>query len=688
MTSYAHPFQRLPSDYELEYQQPHQPATSYHGASEPDYQASPEVVGASRFTYQPVANGHNQQTAWTASSTFKTITFLSHLILTLMPVAFIVLAFLALSVDGEPLSHRGTVVYQAAKLGPTIFPIVFAAVVGRLMRTLALWRAERGTTLGLLEQLNGSQNLLAAVERSFMLSNLWGWGIVVIILWALSPLGGQSSLRVLELAQNGDSFSQSLYYFNTDDYNGTIFEGASSLTYGLPAVQAIYQACLLAPASISSSSVDIWGNVKIPLIQAQPGYEKLKTDWIDVPQQNDTVYSSLTGVMISGLHPSTVAQLNIETSYLNLTCPSPQLFGTGDPKANFTTIMKNFQDWMGNILVHNNKSRNPFDRGVGSSDGSGWSSFTIDTNFNFSTNIVPNRTPLNIIFASRNVDIYQIAAYNCSLGFTHVESLVGCNGTSCRVDRIRHSRKNLEPPISTPWNQNGSFVQFFNFINSFPWMSGIVHSAEVTPADFYVAGNNTPFQPAGIGGANYQNVSGLQVAQRLGALFNTVWQSSIAQSSVASPPPDPSLFKNITSPYSLPFNARSVNATMRTDQTVYHASKIWVGLTGTVSLILFACGVAGMLFRYMTAAPDILGYVSTMTRDNPFFSDDRTLNAETLDGLERARLLRDAVVQISDVRPWQGQTHIALKSVAAGENRQSTRLRRNPRAVSPLNAPR
>jgi hypothetical protein len=59
-----------------------------------------------------------------------------------------VLAFYALAQDSKPQSTQGETILQAAKLGPTIFPIVFAAVVGRLMKTYALWRAERIERLG------------------------------------------------------------------------------------------------------------------------------------------------------------------------------------------------------------------------------------------------------------------------------------------------------------------------------------------------------------------------------------------------------------------------------------------------------------------------------------------------------------------------------------------------------------
>ena len=59
-----------------------------------------------------------------------------------------VLAACALSLDGKPLSAYGSHIIDDSKLGPTIFPIIFAAIVGRLLRSAARWRAEYGTNLG------------------------------------------------------------------------------------------------------------------------------------------------------------------------------------------------------------------------------------------------------------------------------------------------------------------------------------------------------------------------------------------------------------------------------------------------------------------------------------------------------------------------------------------------------------
>lgn len=128
---------------------------------------------------------------WRNPCSLKTVIFIGDLLLTLAPCLFLIHSLLALSVNNHPVSSSlGQKLEQATKLAPTLFPVIFAAVVGRFMRTYALWRAERGASLGVLELLNGSQNLLAAFERALFLLGLGFLSIVVTLLWTLSPVGG------------------------------------------------------------------------------------------------------------------------------------------------------------------------------------------------------------------------------------------------------------------------------------------------------------------------------------------------------------------------------------------------------------------------------------------------------------------------------------------------------------------
>lgn len=58
------------------------------------------------------------------------------------------LAILVIAINGYEVNDRRNAVVQATHLGPTIFPIVFAAIVGSMMRSYALWRAQNGAALG------------------------------------------------------------------------------------------------------------------------------------------------------------------------------------------------------------------------------------------------------------------------------------------------------------------------------------------------------------------------------------------------------------------------------------------------------------------------------------------------------------------------------------------------------------
>lgn len=70
------------------------------------------------------------------------------IVLVILPLVFLGLAIAIVRLDGAPESSWGYAVAQASVLGPTIWPILFAAVVGLTLQRVALYNAERGTTLG------------------------------------------------------------------------------------------------------------------------------------------------------------------------------------------------------------------------------------------------------------------------------------------------------------------------------------------------------------------------------------------------------------------------------------------------------------------------------------------------------------------------------------------------------------
>jgi hypothetical protein len=76
---------------------------------------------------------------------------------------------------------------------------------------------------------------------------------------------------------------------------------------------------------------------------------------------------------------------------------------------------------------------------------------------------------------------------------------------------------------------------------------------------------------------------------------------------------------------------------------------------------MFLAAVVGVVARFFLVAPEVLGFVSSVTRDNPYVRVPG--GGSTLDGLERARLLRDVRVRIGDVGEAGGEAgYIAVGS--------------------------
>jgi hypothetical protein len=58
------------------------------------------------------------------------------------------LAIAVVRLNGRDESASGDAILQALAVSATIWPILFAAVVGTLVKAIALYSAQRGTTLG------------------------------------------------------------------------------------------------------------------------------------------------------------------------------------------------------------------------------------------------------------------------------------------------------------------------------------------------------------------------------------------------------------------------------------------------------------------------------------------------------------------------------------------------------------
>ena len=186
------------------------------------------------------------------------------------------------------------------------------------MHAIALWRLELGERMKVLDQLLGSTSIFATVVTQLKFRNIGFVGAGLIILWALSPIGGQASLRVLDFGTATTTQPQTMQYL---DMNST-FEpsdiGAMGEPDGESAIfthRALYGASLLSPLSTKVSAMDTWGNVKIPMIELLSNLTQDSEGWYEVGGGNTTVFSSLIGIPTSNLIAEINSTFNMETSY-------------------------------------------------------------------------------------------------------------------------------------------------------------------------------------------------------------------------------------------------------------------------------------------------------------------------------------------------------------------------------------
>jgi hypothetical protein len=160
---------------------------------------------------------HSQQKHITTESKPWSIKTLANydleLLLIVPPICFLIFAGLVAKHKGTPIDQHSVPAPQsAAKYGPTLFTIVFAAIVGSLLKAVAAWKLERGITVVSLDHLLNSRTVFSAVTAPFHLRAFSVLTPILLVLWVLSPLGGQAAFRIIQISPNTASMQRNIGY--------------------------------------------------------------------------------------------------------------------------------------------------------------------------------------------------------------------------------------------------------------------------------------------------------------------------------------------------------------------------------------------------------------------------------------------------------------------------------------------
>ncbi|KAF2709518.1 hypothetical protein K504DRAFT_502244 [Pleomassaria siparia CBS 279.74] len=663
------------------------------------------------------------------------------IVLGILPIYFILLGVAVITLNGKPTKDNafGPKVEFAIQLGPTLFPIVFAAISGRSMKMYARYLAEKGANISTLELLTASQSVWGTVESQFLMQRLTLVGAHLLFLWALSPLGGQASLRLMSRDDIATNSSTTLRYLSTGPAATAIgLESAWAGNGKAADASVLYNAALLTPHSTKIGPQDIWGNVKIPSMEALSSIHADSEGWIEVPANISTpeTYSSLVGIPLINVPTIGLSSFSVEYTYLSVAC------GGFDPIP-YPTASGSYSspDWakLNELVVgefwsnkSDSPSYNPFSpQGIPTSffidTTSPWLSsppgLGNNTNFprldGFFGNI--NQSQLSQKEFSTNRELQYVSLYvttdainlynkailnmvKCSLGQKHVEAMVGCDKDQCAVQKLRKSLSDTRPESLTGFEHS---MVSSGIAKDFP--AAIISQYEAgdwistsNPTERFLSNTSSlPFvqQIAPLEtNASFVDLSLIPpeiFSRRLSLVLNTYYQLSSQtmgyfgglSSNLSNYGPDtlpatdinaylPSnlsatshtfsewwtTFSNEVYSMNYPFIGATTTAKVTTTHEIFVSNNAWIALLFISSSIIFVTGGVALVLKRMTLGPEIFGFVTSMTYDNPYvkLSGGTLGGGTTLDAMERAKLLKDVKVYIGDVRGDEEIGHIAM----------------------------
>lgn len=482
------------------------------------------------------------------------------------------------------------------------------------------------------------------------------------MIWALSPIGGQSSLRLFN--HDHDTFDIELDVFCANpEYQNSTYASASALSDHSNAIATFYSGLLLSAPSQRAGLTDLWDRPKIP--QLPPAMISNHTlGWHDISEadiQHGEDYSSLLGLDVRGIStdvPGRRIRFSMNSSYVNTECER-----VTDHR------YKNMTESQSGRSSFNVAFQNYTDRGEPTS----WFLNTEPSGHRLyydSRDLMHNRS--------------EPTRFECILRRIPVEVEFGCGPfptAGCGARRLRQREEKFDPiPYSwgpeqpepelfqiLPWSMTPPAIN--NLLIFWPTAAGTPDISEGASAtDNFLAGDDSLFISHRIRDWDRDASDMTLFSRRMTTAFNTIFQVSLHPRNVTTAN---SSFIGQSNSSDEPFYD-TIRATASDIRDIYIADRRWCAILLLVGLILQILAVAGLWLRAWISGPDLLGFASSLMRDNPYFPESANSCGSALGGADRARICRDMRVQIADVQPSEERGYIAFKSVWMQGKQHST----------------
>jgi hypothetical protein len=480
---------------------------------------------------------------------------------------------------------------------------------------------------------------------------------------------------------------------------------------GLPLTMgALYEASLMQDSLTKRGPVDNWGNVKIPRVdQLDPSLADAD-GWIEVGNTTSVeAYYSLLGLPFVNLPGADgIVEFNVESVYVALSAASHRSFGP--PYINGEGLM-----FTGvNITCPNCISR-ILNRGSAQN-------ITIESARSQMLWGPPYPQMNESMLANANVSGTRYIRFDsgtkgldpgtspgtstvfCDVTQHFVEARIRCEFGSCRSIGVRKSTTDHRDPKITTFDYWGPYALDMISVRSRADGSSVSSPSELFINDSSSNPIKPGFQTPSLSTVNLSRADPQVFADSATILLNTAIQIFMAPSGFTGglptsnlsiygiphiPADGPTLaFEAMQpKPTSLPlpeeliaaslrnmapFVAASTTAKVTLFEEVYKPDHAWVAALILSSAILVLTGFAGLFLGSQVQAPDVFDPLVALTYNNPHIN--RSAEASTLGGNERARLLSDVTVRLGDVKPYGEVGRISLGQTAAVQPLHSGRL--------------
>ena len=499
------------------------------------------------------------------------------------------------------------------------------------MKAIAAWAIERGAEIVMLEQLLGSRAIGSTLVTQLRLKSFNLNGLLLILLWMLSPFGGQASLRIPSLRSSPSISPIPVAYVDYDSRYNMYTPGSWWSSY-IESVRAIYSTALIDPESIKQSPRDSWGNLKIPVLEALGDYDPTNTSrWLPVSSASNPTYSSLIGLPLGSLATGTNLTFSIDTHYMSLRCDDLNFRG-GNRTMNVPAgMVKVANEQFFQIATPNNRT----------------------SGVNTGTPAVAR--PVVFEAQSYRNNNSSIVHTQCDLTSSYVELNVSCIDKLCATTAIRASQQPHNSTLWSPLDYSGIVSNdfFADFVNA----TVSRHEYLSTATEYYFTHPDNPYAPQS-DWPDFSTISAATFATRFAQLLNTYYMANIAPSAITG------RFSTTPLPGFMPeYSTLTTPGQMARPRIVFVCHKGWLAVLFVASGAMLLCGIASAILGLIRQGPDILDSFSSWTRDNPFVLDRVPHGGSNLDGMDRAAYLKRIKVRLGDSAMDEQVGHIAIGTV-------------------------